>query len=80
MFEKKSVMECVLDPWFPLCSLGAELLACLLGIIYSLPYSIRYLLEATIRNCDGFQVNKEDVEKILVTKLVVFEFSHKICC
>jgi aconitate hydratase len=31
----------------------------------SLPYSIRYLLEAAIRNCDGFQVDKEDVEKIL---------------
>lgn len=31
----------------------------------SLPYSIRYLLEAAIRNCDGFQVSKGDVEKIL---------------
>lgn len=43
----------------------AELLACLIGIVDSLPYSIRYLLESAIRNCDGFQVNKEDVEKIL---------------
>nr|XP_024396605.1 putative aconitate hydratase, cytoplasmic [Physcomitrium patens]PNR39944.1 hypothetical protein PHYPA_020224 [Physcomitrium patens] len=31
----------------------------------SLPYSIRYLLEAAIRNCDNFQVTKEDVEKIV---------------
>ncbi|KAI8011238.1 hypothetical protein LOK49_LG06G01411 [Camellia lanceoleosa] len=30
-----------------------------------LPYSIRILLEATIRNCDNFQVTKEDVEKII---------------
>lgn len=31
----------------------------------TLPYSIRILLESAIRNCDGFQVMKEDVEKIL---------------
>jgi aconitase A len=31
----------------------------------TLPYSIRYLLESAIRNCDHFQVSKEDVEKIL---------------
>lgn len=31
----------------------------------SLPYSIRYLLESAIRNCDNFQVLKEDVEKIM---------------
>ena len=30
-----------------------------------LPYSIRILLESAIRNCDGFQVKKEDVEKII---------------
>ena len=30
-----------------------------------LPYSIRYLLESAIRNCDNFQVLEEDVEKIL---------------
>jgi len=30
-----------------------------------LPYSIRYLLESAIRNCDNFQVLKADVEKIL---------------
>ncbi|GAA0153701.1 RNA metabolism protein [Lithospermum erythrorhizon] len=33
--------------------------------IDKLPYSIRILLESAIRNCDGFQVNKEDVEKII---------------
>jgi aconitate hydratase len=32
---------------------------------YSLPYSIRILLEAAIRNCDEFNVKKEDVENIL---------------
>lgn len=31
----------------------------------SLPISIRYLLESAIRNCDNFQVTKDDVEKIL---------------
>ncbi|KAK9084822.1 hypothetical protein Sjap_025233 [Stephania japonica] len=30
-----------------------------------LPYSIKILLESAIRNCDGFQVTKEDVEKII---------------
>lgn len=30
-----------------------------------LPFSIRVLLESAVRNCDGFQVTKSDVEKIL---------------
>ncbi|CAL1674193.1 unnamed protein product [Lasius platythorax] len=30
-----------------------------------LPFSIRVLLESTVRNCDDFQVTKSDVEKIL---------------
>ncbi|TXG67603.1 hypothetical protein EZV62_008878 [Acer yangbiense] len=34
-------------------------------ISYRLPYSIRILLESAIRNCDNFQVTKEDVEKII---------------
>ncbi|XP_051151881.1 aconitate hydratase, cytoplasmic-like [Andrographis paniculata] len=33
--------------------------------IDELPYSIRILLESAIRNCDNFQVTKEDVEKII---------------
>ncbi|VAI63262.1 unnamed protein product [Triticum turgidum subsp. durum] len=33
--------------------------------IDKLPYSIRILLESAIRNCDGFQVTKNDVEKII---------------
>ncbi|EYU24785.1 hypothetical protein ABFS82_13G017400 [Erythranthe guttata] len=33
--------------------------------IDKLPYSIRILLESAIRNCDGFQVTKADVEKII---------------
>ncbi|KDO54661.1 hypothetical protein CISIN_1g001917mg [Citrus sinensis] len=33
--------------------------------IEKLPYSIRILLESAIRNCDNFQVKKEDVEKII---------------
>ncbi|CAN1220262.1 Putative aconitate hydratase, cytoplasmic [Linum perenne] len=32
--------------------------------IKKLPYSIRILLESAIRNCDNFQVTKDDVEKI----------------
>lgn len=30
-----------------------------------LPYSIRILLESSIRNCENFQVKKEDIEKII---------------
>ncbi|XWS11228.1 hypothetical protein CRYUN_Cryun38cG0066100 [Craigia yunnanensis] len=30
-----------------------------------LPYSVRILLESAIRNCDNFQVTKDDVEKII---------------
>ncbi|XP_043694585.1 aconitate hydratase, cytoplasmic-like [Telopea speciosissima] len=33
--------------------------------IDKLPYSVRILLESAIRNCDNFQVTKEDVEKII---------------
>ncbi|TVU38908.1 hypothetical protein EJB05_12304, partial [Eragrostis curvula] len=34
-----------------------------------LPYSTRYLLESAIRNCDGFQITEEDVEKIIDWKV-----------
>ncbi|CAA0813970.1 Aconitate hydratase 2- mitochondrial [Striga hermonthica] len=33
--------------------------------IDKLPYSIKILLESAIRNCDNFQVTKEDVDKII---------------
>ncbi|KAI7736193.1 hypothetical protein M8C21_007974 [Ambrosia artemisiifolia] len=33
--------------------------------IDKLPYSIRILLESAIRNCDNFQVTRNDVEKII---------------
>jgi aconitate hydratase len=33
--------------------------------IDKLPYTIKILLESAIRNCDNFQVKKEDVEKII---------------
>ncbi|CAI9088389.1 OLC1v1022698C1 [Oldenlandia corymbosa var. corymbosa] len=33
--------------------------------IDKLPYSIKILLESAIRNCDNFQVNEKDVEKII---------------
>ncbi|KAK8921690.1 putative aconitate hydratase, cytoplasmic [Platanthera zijinensis] len=33
--------------------------------IEKLPYSIQILLESAIRNCDNFQVTKNDVEKII---------------
>ena len=31
----------------------------------SLPYSIKILLESALRNCDEFEVKKEDVENIV---------------
>ncbi|KAK7169882.1 hypothetical protein R3I94_000198 [Phoxinus phoxinus] len=34
-----------------------------------LPFSIRVLLESAVRNCDGFLVKEEDVEKILNWKV-----------
>lgn len=37
--------------------------------VAKLPYSIRVLLESAVRNCDGFNVRKEDVEKILDWKV-----------
>ena len=33
--------------------------------INKLPISIRVLLECAVRNCDGFNVTKKDVESIL---------------
>ena len=35
-----------------------------LGEISSLPYSLRVLLEALLRNCDGFSVTEEDVKQL----------------
>jgi aconitate hydratase len=35
-----------------------------LGKIAALPYSIRLLLEAALRNCDGFQVTEQDVKNL----------------
>lgn len=35
------------------------------NIADKLPYSVRILLESAIRNCDNYQVTKDDVEKIL---------------
>lgn len=34
-------------------------------ILEKLPFSIRVLLESTVRYCDNFYVKREDVEKIL---------------
>lgn len=41
--------------------------ACYLNAIPvdSLPFSIRVLLESAVRNCDGFQIKKSDVDNIL---------------
>lgn len=33
--------------------------------VFTLPYSIRVLLESAVRNCDEFEVKKSDVENIL---------------
>ncbi len=35
-----------------------------IGAISSLPFSIRVLLEAVLRNCDGYQVTEEDVRNL----------------
>lgn len=53
-----------------LLSLMCDILNCCWFQLYvcitdRLPYSIRILLESAIRNCDNFQVTKEDVEKII---------------
>jgi len=47
--------------FFDLKALGSE--------YNELPYSIRVLLESNVRNCDNFQILKEDVEKILKWKV-----------
>uniref|UniRef100_A0A8C2R4A9 Cytoplasmic aconitate hydratase n=1 Tax=Capra hircus TaxID=9925 RepID=A0A8C2R4A9_CAPHI len=46
------------------------LLCFLLLFLGSLPFSIRVLLEAAIRNCDQFLVKKNDVENILNWKVM----------
>ena len=35
-----------------------------LGQVSKLPYSIRVLLEAVVRNCDGFVVTEDDVKNL----------------
>ena len=35
-----------------------------LGKISALPYSIRVMLEAVLRNCDGFSVSEDDVKNL----------------
>ena len=35
-----------------------------LGAISTMPFSIRVLLEAVLRNCDGFQVTEQDVKNL----------------
>lgn len=48
------------------CILERTKNSCLLFsfLVDKLPYSIRVLLESGVRNCDGFHITKEDVEKI----------------
>src|SRR2546425_209128 len=31
---------------------------------HKLPYSIKVLLESVLRNCDGYKITKEDIQKI----------------
>jgi aconitate hydratase len=38
---------------------------CLHVFIEKLPYSIRVLLEAAVRNCDEYNVTQSDVQRIL---------------
>jgi aconitate hydratase len=44
--------------YYSLDSLGAEK-------VFQLPYSVRVLLEAVLRTCDGFAVTQKDVETVL---------------
>jgi aconitate hydratase len=39
-----------------------------LGAVSRLPYSIRILLEAVLRNCDGYSVSEEDVRNLAAWK------------
>lgn len=48
----------------------SEFVSCLLPNAARLPFSIRVLLEAAIRNCDEFLVKKGDVENILNWKVM----------
>lgn len=48
-----------------LCDCMIDMIVLCLCVTDRLPYSIRILLESAIRNCDNFQVKKEDVEKII---------------
>ena len=50
---------------FSLIVILLQTILILISITEKLPYSIRILLESAIRNCDNFQVKKEDVEKII---------------
>lgn len=50
---------------FSLIVILSQTILILISITEKLPYSIRILLESAIRNCDNFQVKKEDVEKII---------------
>eukprot|EP00061_Rhincodon_typus_P018643 g47885.t1 len=52
--------------FYNLCKLGDERYA-------RLPFSIRVLLEAAVRNCDCFLVKKDDVENILNWKVTQHE-------
>ncbi|MBW3598371.1 MAG: aconitate hydratase, partial [Planctomycetes bacterium] len=36
-----------------------------LGDVFRLPYSLRILLEAVLRNCDGYQVSEDDVKNLV---------------
>lgn len=52
--------SCQLSPISELVSIFHPLI-----FIETLPYSVRVLLEAAVRNCDDFSVKEADVEKIL---------------
>jgi len=52
--------------YYSLPSLGDKKLGTMSKLLKdSLPYSVRVLLESAIRNCDEFEITKQDVNNIL---------------
>lgn len=73
-FENLSCSLLTEDREFPFAESSSEFHLFLLPLFLSspahLPFSIRILLEAAIRNCDEFLVKKSDVENILNWKVM----------
>ncbi|MFO0064425.1 MAG: aconitate hydratase, partial [Pirellulaceae bacterium] len=61
-FQARDTMQ---SPWGPVGIYRIGRLEQLgLGEVSTLPFSMRILLEAVLRNCDGYQVTEEDVRNL----------------